>query len=309
VNVAQPLDPEAYREIVRRVLERVRTPGVAPQACADDDELPGPTNGPTAGRCRGCGTPGACLWVCPVTAARMVMEGADRIGATLGARSAPGGIAARIDHTLLRADATAQQVDRLCDEAIRYGFATVCLNPHWVPRAASRLRGHGVPVCAVVGFPLGANATEVKAREARLCVEEGASEIDMVIQIGVLKSRDHRVVAEDIQAVVRAAGVPVKVILETALLTRDEKIEACTLAKAAGAAFVKTSTGFGPSGATVDDVRLMREVVGEDMAIKASGGIRDLDTAQALIEAGADRIGASASVRIAERESKRAAPA
>jgi deoxyribose-phosphate aldolase len=227
------------------------------------------------------------------------MEGASRIGATLGARATDLPVAARIDHTLLKADATSTEVLALCDEAIRYRFASVCVNGGWVSTVAHALRGHDVLTCAVVGFPLGATMPEVKAIEARRAVEDGAGEIDMVMSIGHLKAGDYSAVAADIRGVVEAAMVPVKVILETALLSNEEIVQACTLAKAAGARFVKTSTGFGPSGASVDAVRLMRRVVGEDMSVKASGGIRNADVAQAMIEAGADRIGASASVQIA----------
>jgi len=267
----------------------------------DDDTVgvASPVRSPSTGRCAGCQTLGACAWVCPATTIRLVREGAVRLGATLGAHAPAAGLAGRIDHTLLAPDATARAVDELCLEAARYRFASVCVNGRWVARAYERLRASGVPVCAVVGFPLGATLPDVKAAEAARAVADGAREIDMVMNVGALRSRRYREVADDIRSVVEACGVPVKVILETALLTREEKIEACTLAKTAGASFVKTSTGFGPSGATVDDVRLMREVVGDDVSVKASGGIRDAETAQAMIEAGADRIGASASVRIA----------
>jgi deoxyribose-phosphate aldolase len=328
---------DAYREVIRRVLERLQdrsfapamAPPVAAPAAGSGDwvsevppEVRGPSSGrwdepydesvgvasptrsPGAGRCAGCTTLGACAWVCPATSIRMMHEGAERVGATLGARATAPGIAGRIDHTLLAPDATGEAIDRLCDEAMRYRFATVCVNGYWVLRCAERLRASGTPVCAVVGFPLGATLSDVKAAEAEQAVRDGASEIDMVLAIGALRSREYREVGDDIRRVVAAAGVPVKVILETALLTREQKIEACTLAKAAGAAFVKTSTGFGPSGATVDDVRLMRQVVGDDVSVKASGGVRDAETAQAMLEAGADRIGASASVRIA-REGRR----
>jgi len=302
------LTREEVAWIVRRVIERMH--GRLPPGLSGDyvgrwdepasDEIPTPTEGPGAGRCRGCGTLGHCAWVCAATTAELARQGADRIGSTVGARSLAPGLAARIDHTLLRADATEADVDRLCEEATKYGFATVCLNGHWVRRARERVAGSAVRVCSVVGFPLGATLPEVKAAEAALAVQEGADEIDMVMAIGALKSRAYDIVLRDIAGVVAAAARPVKVILETALLTRDEKIEACTIAKTAGAAFVKTSTGFGPSGATIEDVRLLREVAGSDVSIKASGGIRTADFAQALVEAGADRIGASASIAIAK---------
>lgn len=317
---------EATREVVRRVLARLgdgeaSAPRRPPVDAALPPELRGthrgrwdephddtvgvtsPTMGPDAGRCRGCQTAGLCTWVCSATTNRLLWEGADRVGATVGARATPPGVAGRIDHTLLAAETTAADIERLCDEALRYRFASVCVNGHWVPRVAERLRGTDVRTCAVVGFPLGATDSGTKAEEAALAVEEGADEIDMVMQIGLLKSRDYALVLADIRGVVNASGVPVKVILETALLTDEEKRKAAALAQAAGAAFVKTSTGFGPSGANVADVRLLRSVVGEGVSVKASGGIRDADVAQAMIEAGADRIGASASVRIVE-ESK-----
>ncbi len=208
-------------------------------------------------------------------------------------------LAAFIDHTLLKPDATAEAVDKLCLEAVEYRFASVCVNPVNVGQAVKNLAQSGIPVAAVVGFPLGANSWEIKAAETRDVVSQGAREIDMVINIGALKNGDYRCVYREIEAVVRAAGGSiVKVILETALLTNDEKVAACILAKAAGAAFVKTSTGFGPGGATVEDVALMRRIVGPEMGVKASGGIRDTATARAMIAAGATRLGASASVSI-----------
>jgi deoxyribose-phosphate aldolase len=300
---------EDTERIVRRVLERLEgrlPPGLAGDYVArwdepiDEEAHDTPTRGPHSGRCAGCPSLGQCAWVCAATTTELVRRGADRIGATLGARSLDRSVASAIDHTLLKADATASEIDQLCEEARRYAFASVCVNGHWVRRAHERLSGSSVLVCSVVGFPLGATLPEIKAAEAALAVEEGAREIDMVIAIGALKSKDHRFVHRDIAGVVAAARVPVKVILETAYLTREEKVEACSIAQAAGAAFVKTSTGFGPSGATLDDIRLMREAIGPWMSIKASGGIRTPDFAQALLEAGADRIGASASVAIAE---------
>ncbi|MDN4594791.1 deoxyribose-phosphate aldolase [Polycladomyces subterraneus] len=208
-------------------------------------------------------------------------------------------IASMIDHTLLKPDATASQIENLCREAKEYGFASVCVNPVWVARAAEWLKGSDVKVCTVVGFPLGATTKETKAFETRNAIENGADEIDMVMNIGALKSGDHTLVREDIAAVVEAAGgKTVKVILETGLLNDDEIRIASTLAKEAGAHFVKTSTGFGHGGATEEAVRLMRKTVGPDMGVKASGGVRDAETARKMIEAGANRIGASASVAI-----------
>lgn len=212
-------------------------------------------------------------------------------------------IARLIDHTLLRPDATRDEIVKLCREAAQYKFASVCVNSFWVPLAAAELAGSPVKVCSVIGFPLGANLTEVKAAEAEAAVRGGAQEIDMVQNIGALRDGDDKTVQADIEAVVEAghrAGAIVKVILETAMLTDDQKTKACLLAKAAGADFVKTSTGFGPSGATAQDVALMRRVVGPDMGVKASGGIRTLADAKKMIDAGANRIGASASVKIVQ---------
>ena len=210
-------------------------------------------------------------------------------------------LASMIDHTLLKPEATRAQVEQVCDEAKQYGFASVCVNPAHVRLCAQRLKGSRVKVCTVVGFPLGATLPEVKAFETQQALEAGATEIDMVINIGALKDGDNDLVARDMAAVVHAAhagNALVKVILEAALLTDDEKITACQLAQSAGADFVKTSTGFGPGGATVEDVALMRRVVGPMMGIKAAGGIRTLADAQKMIAAGATRIGASASVKM-----------
>lgn len=204
-----------------------------------------------------------------------------------------------IDHTLLKADATDADVERLCDEARRFGFASVCVNSRFVPLAVRILRGSGVRTVSVVGFPLGAMATAAKSFEAQQAVLEGAEEIDMVLAVGALKQGDIEAVTDDIRAVVQASdSVPVKVILETGLLDDDEKIAACAAAKAAGAAFVKTSTGFGPGGATEADVALMRREVGDALGVKASGGIRTTDDARRMIAAGANRLGCSASVAI-----------
>ncbi|MBS1245502.1 MAG: Deoxyribose-phosphate aldolase (modular protein) [Chloroflexi bacterium] len=210
-------------------------------------------------------------------------------------------LASMIDHTLLKPEATRAQVEQLCDEAKQYGFASVCVNPAHVRLCAQRLKGSPVKVCAVVGFPLGATLPEVKAFETQQALEAGATEIDMVINIGALKDKDADLVARDMAAVVRTAhagNALVKVIIEAALLSDDEKTTACQLAQSAGADFVKTSTGFGPGGATVEDVALMRRVVGPMMGIKAAGGIRTLADAQKMMAAGATRIGASASVKI-----------
>jgi deoxyribose-phosphate aldolase len=217
-------------------------------------------------------------------------------------------VAPLIDHTLLRADAARHQIVALCEEAAEFAFATVCVNPAWVPLAADRLRGRRVGVCAVVGFPLGATFPEVKAYEARQAAAAGAREIDMVINVGALKSGMLGEVLADIEAVTtvcRGAGALCKVIIEAGLLTDDQKVTASSLAQTGGAAFVKTSTGFGRGGATVGDVALLRGVVGPAMGIKASGGIRDLATLSALVAAGATRIGTSAGVAIVEEAYKK----
>ncbi|GCF94276.1 deoxyribose-phosphate aldolase [Enterococcus florum] len=205
-----------------------------------------------------------------------------------------------IDHTILKADATKDDVMKIINEAKEYHFYSVCINPTWVSLAAQELKGEPVAVCTVIGFPLGANTSEVKAYEAAHAIENGAEEVDMVINIGELKAGNNEKVQQDIEAVVAAAKdqALVKVIIETALLTREEKIKACELAKAAGADFVKTSTGFSTGGATVDDVKLMRETVGPEMGVKASGGIHNTKEAMAMIEAGATRLGASSGVAI-----------
>lgn len=208
-------------------------------------------------------------------------------------------IASMIDHTLLKPEATPAQVEKLCAEAAEYHFASVCVNPVYIPLAARRLKDTGVKVCCVVGFPLGAIAPEQKAAEAASCAAMGAEELDMVIHVGAAKAGDWALVQRDIEGVVKAAaGRTVKVIIETCLLTDEEKVKACEAAKAAGAHFVKTSTGFSTGGATTHDIALMRKTVGPEMGVKASGGIRDYATAMAMIEAGANRIGASAGIEI-----------
>lgn len=208
-------------------------------------------------------------------------------------------IASMIDHTLLKPEATPAQVEKLCAEAAEYHFASVCVNPVYIPLAARLLDGTGVKVCCVVGFPLGAIAPEQKAAEAASCAAMGAEELDMVIHVGAAKAGDWALVQRDVAGVVKAAaGRTVKVIIETCLLTDEEKVKACEAAKAAGADFVKTSTGFSTGGATTHDIALMRKTVGPEMGVKASGGIRDFATAMAMIEAGANRIGASAGIEI-----------
>jgi deoxyribose-phosphate aldolase len=273
------------------------------------EELAATTASPVPARC-------AChslLYECCPDRLRGVLDaGATRLGlhATGGA---PGGVAAMIDHTLLKPDATRADIEALCREASEYKFASVCVNPTWVALCARLLRGSGVKVCSVVGFPLGATTADTKHYETRRAIFDGAREIDMVINIGALKSGDLRLVERDIESVTvpcRESGALSKVIIEAALLTDDEKVTACTLAKAAAADYVKTSTGFGPGGATPADVMLMRRVVGEEMGVKAAGGVRDLEALKAMVAAGATRVGASAGVRIVqESEGKQPAAA
>jgi deoxyribose-phosphate aldolase len=240
---------------------------------------------------------------CPDRLRGVIDAGATRVGVH-AAGGAPPALASMIDHTLLKPDATREQIEALCREAAQFQFATVCVNPTWVAACARLLAGSGVGVCSVVGFPLGATTADVKSYETRRAIFDGAREVDMVINVGALKSGDLRVVERDIEAVVmpcRECGALSKVIIEAALLTDDEKVTACTLAKAAGADYVKTSTGFGPGGATAADVALMRRVVGAEMGVKAAGGVRDLDSVNAMIAAGATRVGASAGVKIVQQ--------
>lgn len=207
--------------------------------------------------------------------------------------------ASMIDHTLLKAETTKNQIEKLCEEAKKYEFASVCVNPTWVHYSAQLLSGTNVKVCTVIGFPLGATTSEVKAFETKNAIENGAQEIDMVINIGALKDGNYNLVRDDIKAVVEAAnGTLVKVIIESCLLTDEEKVKACELSVEAGADFVKTSTGFSTGGATVEDVALMRKTVGPEIGVKASGGVRSLEDMQKMIEAGATRIGASSGVAI-----------
>ena len=217
-------------------------------------------------------------------------------------------LASLIDHTLLKPESTPAMVDKLCDEALAAGFCSVCILPSFVHQAAQRLQGSSVKVCTVVGFPLGANESAIKAIETGVAVDQGADEIDMVINVGLVKAGEWDRVEKDIGAVVGAAkGKTVKVILETCLLDEDEKRQACEACVRAGAAFVKTSTGFSSAGATIEDVRLMRETVGPDMGVKASGGVRDAQTATAMVEAGANRLGTSSGLAIIGADSNKAA--
>lgn len=250
--------------------------------------------------CTPCGTWGHCASVCHNKITGVLGAGADRIGSRPGIEAFSADLAHLIDHTLLKPDATATDVDKLCDEAAKFNFASVCVNPYWVRRCADRLAKTRVKVACVVGFPFGATTSEAKAHEARLCRDDGAQEFDMVLNVGALKSGQDDVARRDIESVVRAAGhnTVTKVILETAYLTDDEKVRACRLAVSAGAHYVKTSTGYAPGGATVEDIMLMRRTVGPSIGVKASGGIRDTDMALKMVQAGASRIGASASVKI-----------
>ncbi|WHY55140.1 deoxyribose-phosphate aldolase [Peribacillus simplex] len=209
-------------------------------------------------------------------------------------------VAGLIDHTLLKADATKEQIKVLCEEAREYSFASVCVNPTWVKYASELLEGSEVKVCTVIGFPLGATTPETKAFETKDAISNGAHEVDMVINIGALKDKDDELVERDIRAVVTASTGKAlsKVIIETSLLTDEEKVRACELAVKAGTDYVKTSTGFSTGGATVEDITLMRKTVGPDIGVKASGGVRNTSDAQKVIEAGATRIGASAGVSI-----------
>jgi deoxyribose-phosphate aldolase len=290
------LDPQDLQRLIDMITEEV----IAAQRL-----------GPAAPRQCSCHT--VRMECCPDQLRGVLEAGASRIGVH-AAGGAPGGVAALIDHTLLKPDATRGEIEKLCREAAEFGFATVCVNPAWVALAAVGLRGTPVGVCSVVGFPLGATTLDVKQFETRRAIYDGASEIDMVINVGALKSGDLRTVERDIAAVVepcRQCGIVSKVIIEAVLLTDEEKVTACTLSKAAGADFVKTSTGFAAGGATAADVALMRRVVGAEMGVKAAGGVRDLQGLNAMVAAGASRVGASAGVKIVQeaKGQKPAAPA
>lgn len=247
-----------------------------------------------------------CPSFCRADVERIVDAGASRIGIVLGETATAHDWASLIDHTLLKPEASESDIKKLCNEAMQFGFASVCVNPSWVKRAAEFLKGSNVPVCTVIGFPLGATLPDVKAYEARRAIFNGAREVDMVINIGALKSGDDCAVEDDIRAVAEAAHenkVLLKVIIETALLTDEEKVRACLASKNAGADFVKTSTGFSKGGATADDVALMRRTVGRSLGVKASGGVKGIDDARKMFEAGATRIGASVGVKIAQEAS------
>lgn len=279
-------------EITKQVMSRLKTDGSAaptvhdPNCCAHDDD-------------------GRCVKHCSDRVQTVINSGAGRISSGLGYIPRDLSVARLIDHTLLKPDASADEIAQLCREAREYHFASVCVNSANVPLCRDLLKGSDVAVCTVVGFPLGASPPEVKAYEAQLAIQNGATEIDMVMNIGALKSRDLKALHRDIATVVatcHAHNVICKVILETSKLTDEEKVIASQVCKVAGADFVKTSTGFGGGGATVGDVALMRKVVGADIGVKASGGVRTFEDAQAMVKAGATRIGASAGVAIVKAE-------
>lgn len=281
---------QLIRAVAEEVLDYLSGSGTVPTR-AESDEPP----------CPDCDQ--RCIERCARRAKQIIAAGADRLSASAPIGTVDAELAPLIDHTLLRPEATRDEIERLCQEALRFGFASVVVNPWYVPLAAERVRGSRVRVCTVVGFPLGATLPQVKLYETEQVLKLGAEEVDMVLNIGALKSGQDEVVESDIRGVVEAChrtGAICKVILETALLTLEEKVRACLASKRAGADFVKTSTGFGPGGATAEDVALMRCVVGPEMGVKAAGGIRSLEELRRMVAAGATRIGASASVRILE---------
>jgi deoxyribose-phosphate aldolase len=282
--------------IVKKVAQRLQLP-LSPGGSGGDPGFdPTQPCDATDSTCTGCGY---CVTRKEGVVDTLVSIGATRVAAAAGGVRPREDMAAMIDHTLLKPDATREDLKKVCDEARKWHFATVCVNASNIPLVAKLLEGSSTKPIAVVGFPLGAMTATAKAFEAREAVRNGAREIDMVINIGAMKSRDYATVLDDICRVVAASRpYPVKVILETSQLTHDEKVIGCSLSKAAGAAFVKTATGFGPGGATVEDIQLMRKIVGEELGVKASGGVRTAEDAQKMVAAGADRIGASASVAI-----------
>jgi len=273
------------------------------------------TNVPEGGHCKFTCAESQCVHTCFDRAGNVVSAGAERLSSTVGVIPQDMNLANMIDHTLLKPDATQEQIAQLCFEARKHGFASVCINPTWVELCAKLLKGSSVKVCTVIGFPLGATSPEVKAFETQVALDHGATEIDMVINVGALKARDLELVASDIRGVVttsHARQAIVKVIIEAILLTDEEKTIACLLSKEAGADYVKTSTGFASGGATAHDVALMRRVVGPEMGVKAAGGVRTYEDAENMIKAGATRIGASAGVKIIQgpsREATSSAPA
>jgi deoxyribose-phosphate aldolase len=285
-SVREPLDVEMLERVLEEIARQILDQGLS-----------------SVGSMGQWACTSICVELCPERMNEVIQAGACRIAVSRTDPASFGDLARYIDHTLLRPDATAAEIDKLCDEALRHRFAAVCVNGAWVKRCSEILSGSGVAVCSVIGFPLGAMASEVKAYEARRAIEDGACEIDMVSSVGALKSGDDEFVRRDIASVADVChrlGARLKVILETALLNESEKIRGCELAKLAGADFVKTSTGFSKGGATPEDVALMRRVVGPTMGVKAAGGVRDQRDAQAMIRAGATRLGASASVAIVQ---------
>src|SRR3989338_156093 len=274
---------EIVAKVTERVAARLKDIGRDGTCVADKDS------------CNSCGQ---CASKKSATVGKIVDLGAVRISSSMGvgARGVDTKLASMIDHTILKPEATREDLAKICSEAKQYGFATVCVNSSNIPFVARQLKGSAVKPIAVVGFPLGAASTTSKVCETREAVAGGAQEIDMVINIGALKSKDYRAVYDDIKAVAEAARPhKLKVILETSALDNGEKIAGCVLSKTAGAAFVKTSTGFGGGGATVEDISLMRKIVGSDTEVKASGGIRTREDAEAMVAAGGDRVGGSAS--------------
>jgi len=268
-------------------------------------------NGQEGGHCKFTCAESQCVHTCFDRAGNVVSAGAERLSSTVGVIPQDLKLANMIDHTLLKPDATQEQIAQLCFEARKHGFASVCINPTWVELCAKLLKGSSVKVCTVIGFPLGATSPEVKAFETQVALDHGATEIDMVINVGALKARDLELVASDIRGVVttsHARQAIVKVIIEAILLTDEEKTIACLLSKEAGADYVKTSTGFASGGATAHDVALMRRVVGPEMGVKAAGGVRTYEDAENMIKAGATRIGASAGVKIIQGPSADATP-
>ena len=290
-----PIDPKNVEQIVEVVTREVLL------ALAEQE---GRTSSKTGSHCERECAEGICMQTCFNHVGHVINAGAERLTSTLGGIPPTDlNLASMIDHTLLKPDVTPDQIAQLCFEARKYGFASVCVNPGHVRLCADLLRGSDVKVCTVIGFPLGATSPEAKVYETETALRDGATEIDMVINIGALKGGDFTWVARDIRGVVETshtAGAIVKVIIETSLLTEEEKIKACLLAKEAGADFVKTSTGFAGGGATVEDVTLMRRVVGPEMGVKASGGVHTFEQARSMVEAGATRIGASAGVKIVQ---------
>ena len=305
-------DPSPNPDPVQSTVESIReAPGLVDLSEEDLEriakrivELAGPGGLPSIRECSCCGPccNGRCAEQNPATVRDLIGMGAGRIGHSLGGGPIARDVAGFIDHTLLKAEATPQQIELLCKEALEYGFASVCVNPSFVKLCADLVKGSRVMVCTVAGFPLGAHVPEIKAAEARRSIREGAREIDMVINIGALKGGDDDLVLNDIRAVVDACidgRATCKVIIECALLTDDEKVRACQLARRARADYVKTSTGFSTGGATARDVALMSEAVrGARMGVKAAGGIRSLEDMKEMVQAGATRIGASAGVQI-----------